>query len=158
MMKRSCLEFSLLPAADSHVKELAEMVKEFHREDDIYFHRKKVEAALRELINGGKLGRVWVIAVDTAIIGYVILTYAFSMEFLGRDGLLDEFFIRKPWRGAGIGRKVLKEVIGYARKEGLTAIHLEVSAKKRDVERFYESMGFEVRDYYHLASKWLVRA
>ncbi|MGE5307766.1 MAG: GNAT family N-acetyltransferase [Deltaproteobacteria bacterium] len=148
-------EFKLSPAVRSQVKELAAMVKEFHREDSIHFQQKKVEAALRELIQDKCSGRVWVIAAGGSMIGYVILTYGFSMEFHGRDGLLDEFFIRKPWRGAGIGRKVLREVLGYARKDGLTAIHLEVSAKKKNVERFYESMGFEVRDYYHLASKWL---
>jgi GNAT superfamily N-acetyltransferase len=155
MMKRIHPEFKLLPATGRHAKELVSMIEEFHREDSIHFHRKKVGAALRELINDKGLGRVWVIASDASLIGYVILTYAFSMEFHGRDGLLDELFIRKPWRGRGIGRKVLKEVIGYARKDGLQAIHLEVSAKKKNVERFYESMGFEVRDYYHLASKWL---
>lgn len=150
---RSSPTHSLRPATLAQAAILADMMGEFYAEDSYGFERKRALSAFRELLNDRKLGQVWLISVEGQPVGYIALAYSFSMEFSGKYGMIEDFYIRKPWRSAGIGRKVLSEVIVYARKKGLKALLLEVSVKKRDVQRFYKSMGFNVRVYHHLASK-----
>ena len=39
-------------------------------------------------------GRVWLVDVETESVGYVVLTFGFSMEYGGPRGFIDDFFVR----------------------------------------------------------------
>ena len=55
---------------------------------------------------------------------------------------LSEFYLKEKARGKGLSRKMLKFMFKAARKEGLTAIRLNVN-KNNSAVRAYKSLGFE---------------
>ncbi|HUA85644.1 MAG TPA: GNAT family protein [Bryobacteraceae bacterium] len=54
-------------------------------------------------------------------------------------------YVRPRWRGSGVGRALLSELIKHARAiVGLEQIHLTVSTSQTAARQLYESLGFEV--------------
>ena len=59
-------------------------------------------------------------------VGYVVLTWSFSIESGGLDGYIDELFLLPEVRGRGLGRRVLALAEQEARRLGLLRLYLEV--------------------------------
>ena len=83
--------------------------------------------------------------VEDRIIGFSSLTIKNSMRLEGHLGNIDEMIIDEPYRGKGIGSRLLQRVIGEARDRGCAGIELESALHRPDAHRFYESHGFENR-------------
>ena len=82
------------------------------------------------------------------IVGYAALTFFHSLEFAGRCGLLDEFFLQPIYRGQGIGKAALEWICETAApKLGVRAIFLEVSPANAAAQGLYRTVGFEARPY-----------
>ena len=60
----------------------------------------------------------------------------------GLVGEIQEFFIHQNYRGKGIGRQLINEILQYADRNNLKSI--EVTTNKRRVENvlIYENLGF----------------
>ena len=106
---------------------------------------KKLNSCLNEILNYPKYGSVFIIKSSVQIIGYIILTFGYSLKYGGRDAFIDEFFIKDSFRNKGIGSKALDYIIKYARTTGIKALHLEVKKKHKDAARLYERNGFGKR-------------
>jgi ribosomal protein S18 acetylase RimI-like enzyme len=76
------------------------------------------------------------------------------LEFQGRNGLIDELYIRASHPGQGIGTSALKFVEGVCPSLGIHALHLEVDRKNTAAQGLYRKVGFEDHDRY-LMSKWI---
>jgi ribosomal protein S18 acetylase RimI-like enzyme len=64
---------------------------------------------------------------------------------LSHKALIWRAFVRKEFRGRGIGGQLLQTAIAHARNlHGLAAIWLGVSDKSPDARRLYEKYGFRV--------------
>lgn len=100
------------------------------------------------------LGYVWLIYSDGEAIGYVTLTFSYSLEFGGRDALIDELYIREGYRGAGIGTKVLEFMTYFCKYLGIKAIHLVVERKNNQAHSLYRKMGFE-DCHRDIMTKWI---
>ena len=61
-------------------------------------------------------------------------------------------FLLAEHRCKGIGRQVLEEVRSNARALGVNALHLEVDRSNEHAIRLYESLGYRLRERYHLMS------
>ena len=102
-------------------------------------------------------GRAWLICDDDTPVGYVVLTLGYSLEYLGRDAFIDEFFLAESHRSRGWGRKAMEFVEDYARSLGVRSIHLEVVQANNRALGVYRKLGF--RDHeHHLMSKWIERS
>lgn len=62
------------------------------------------------------------------------------------DCYLEELYVVPELRGQGIGRDLLKEVMGVARAEGATRIELGTSHDDTAARALYESEGFTNRE------------
>lgn len=124
------------------------LIREYYAYDGHEFIETKVQAALKEIFNNSTLGKVWLISWNDEVIGYLILTFGFSVEFGGRDAFVDEFYIREAYRGKGLGRKAIEFVEETARKLGVKAVHLEVNRSNTNSQEVYRKLGFKDRDYY----------
>ena len=143
------------PAGD--VELLLTLVQEFYALDfiAIAFDAAAARRALDELIGDPSLGRVWLIVVDGQTVGYIVFTFGFSLEYQGRDAMLDELFLRETQRGRGIGTAVLRLLEAEARALAVHAIHLEVSKTNIAAARLYAAAGFRPNETDFL-TKWLV--
>lgn len=112
-------------------------------------------AALAPLLEGSPHGAAYLVGPSRAPIGYVIVTFGWSVEFGGMDGFIDEIYIRAAVRGRGIASEVLNALPAALAKAGVKALHLEVDRANAPVQRLYEKSGFTARPNYMLMSRRL---
>jgi len=60
-------------------------------------------------------------------IGYVVLSFDFSLEYGGKNAWIDELFVRPEFRGHGIGSRTLDFAAQTARELAAKVLHLEVN-------------------------------
>jgi ribosomal protein S18 acetylase RimI-like enzyme len=87
-------------------------------------------------------------------VGYLVLTFGFSLEFHGRDALVDELYVRDAHRGRGAGSACMAHVEELCRDEGVRAVHLEVDHVNLRAKALYHRRGYEDHAR-HLLTKWL---
>src|SRR5262245_60758362 len=78
--------------------------------DKIPFDEAPARNALCQLISDRVSGVIWLICDRTTPVGYIVLTFGYSLEYHGRDAFIDEFFIQPSHRGRGWGRRALRYV------------------------------------------------
>ena len=122
------------------------MVRDFHAHDHLPFDPVVVRRILETLIANDSLGRLFLVRSDEDVVGYVVLGFGFSIEYLGRDAFVDELFLVESWRGRGVGRRVLSLLQSEARRLGLGALHLEVTRGNTRALALYASSGFRDSD------------
>ncbi len=131
------------------------LVAAFHTEAGIGQDPDQRREALIPLLEGIPHGCVYLIGPSRAPLGYVILTFGWSVEFGGMDGFVDEIYIRPAIRGRGIATEVLLALPKALAGAGLTALHLEVDRANEAAQKLYLRTGFKPRDRYVLMSKAL---
>lgn len=132
---------------------LMTLVSAFHSEEGIEQDDQKRRAALTPLLEGIPHGCVYLIGPGRAPLGYIILTFGWSVEFGGMDAFVDEIYIRPAVRGRGIATEVLLELPKALAGAGLTALHLEVDRTNEAAQKLYLRTGFKTRERYVLMSK-----
>jgi len=142
-------------AKPEHVAQLDTLVAAFHAEQGIPMSADKRRAALTPLLEGIPHGAIYLIGPPRAPIGYVIVTFGWSVEFGGMDGFIDEIYVRAGVRGRGIASEVLQILPGTLAAAGMKAIHLEVDTDNQDARRLYKRAGFSLRDRYALMTRKL---
>jgi GNAT superfamily N-acetyltransferase len=141
-------------AQPSDLETLVPLVRDYYEYDRHYFDESIVRAALTWFLNDETLGRAWLIEVNGVVVGYMILTLGYSLNYLGRDTFVDELFIQESWRGRGLGRAALAFLEAWGREHGVKALHLEVEQANTTARAVYQALGFEDHDQY-LMTCWL---
>lgn len=108
------------------------------------------EAAVMPLLEGSPHGAIWLIGPRQAPVGYIAVSFGWSIELGGMDGFIDEFFIREKVRGRGMGSDALSALLPQLREAGMVALHLEVARGNDRAAALYARHGFRRRDKYQL--------
>lgn len=124
---------------------LTSMVERFHAEAGIETSDAAREAAIRPLLEGTPLGAVWFIGPRMAPVGYVAVSFGWSIELGGMDGFIDEFWIRDKVRGRGMGAEALTALQAALAEAGVKALHLEAAGER--AAKLYAQAGFAARRY-----------
>lgn len=132
------------------------MVEAFHAEFGIEQDAETRLAAVLPLLEGTPLGVIYIIGPRNAPVGYVAISFGWSIELGGIDGFVDEFWIRPAVRGKGMGGEALSVLIRALRDAGVRALHLEAD-RESPVGKLYERLGFERRARYYLMTADLAR-
>jgi diamine N-acetyltransferase len=149
-------EPSILLAAESDAATLLQFMREYYAFDGHTFDEQKARAALIALLRDPGLGRVWLVLDDDIAVGYVVLCFGYSLEWLGRDAFVDEFFLREDYRGRGWGSKTMAFVEDAARALDIRTLHLEVVRQNTAALHLYSKLGFRDRGST-LMSKWIAQ-
>lgn len=132
---------------------LLAMVAAFHADQDIPSDPEGRAASVRPLLDGSPLGCVYLIGPRKAPIGYIALSFGWSIEFGGMDGFIDEFYVRPGVRGRGVGTEVLTALLPRLEAAGVRALHLEMAADRPRLQRLYARAGFRLREGYQLMTR-----
>ena len=146
---------TLKPAMAADASRLISLMREYYAYDRIPFLDQIIGSALETLLADSRHGYAVFITVGGEEIGYVIVTYSFSVEFGGRFALIDEIFLRDGFRGKGIGQETIRFLLDRCSREGIGAVRLEVEMHNIAAQKFYEREGF-TRHNRSLMTKWLV--
>jgi len=130
---------------------LMELVEEFYQFDKITFDERVIKA-FTALLSDEQLGLIWLICDRDRPIGYVAVTYFFSMEYHGRCGLVDELYIREAYRSQGIGKRVFIMLEDYLKSQSMRSLSLVVDFWNDKAEALYTKIGFR-REKRHLMVK-----
>lgn len=133
---------------------LVEFVREYYDFDGHSFDESTVWTTLANILKNPNLGRMWVIQQGGKAIGYIILTFGYSLEYRGRDAFIDELYIRASYRDRGIGSRAIQFIESACPALEIQAVHLEVERKNIAAQNFYRQVGFEDQDRY-LMTKWI---
>jgi GNAT superfamily N-acetyltransferase len=141
-------------AVESDADTVLEFMQAYYAFDGHGFDREKGRVALTGLLRNEEFGRAWLILDGETAEGYIVLCFGYSLEWLGRDAFVDEFYLREEYRGRGWGRKTIEFVEEAARREGIRALHLEVVRGNAVALELYRGIGF-VEHKSTLLSKWI---
>ncbi|OWU81379.1 N-acetyltransferase [Phaeobacter sp. 22II1-1F12B] len=131
------------------------LVAAFHQEEGIELSPDKRRAGLFPLLEGIPHGVAYLIGPARAPIGYIVLTFTWSVEYGGLDGFIDEIYLRPAVRGRGIASEVMQTLPAKLAEAGLNTIHLEVDRDNTRAMKLYERIGFRPRESYVIMSKRL---
>ena len=142
-------------AKPEHLDALLKLVAAFHAEEGIEQDAETRRNAVLPLLEGSPHGALYIAGPVRAPIGYVAITFGWSLEFGGLDGFVDEIYIRPGVRGRGIGSELLSGLPKALAGFGMKALHLEVHRNNAKARSLYEKLGFVARDDYALMSRKL---
>ncbi|SMY09690.1 GNAT family N-acetyltransferase [Flavimaricola marinus] len=98
--------------------------------------------AVGPLLQGGSEGAIWLIGPTRAPLGYAIVTFGWSIPLAGREGWVEDVFIRPNVRRRGIGTEVLHAIAVSLRQAGLKALHVRLPSAAAAAEHFFGGAGF----------------
>lgn len=146
---------SLQLANEGDAAKLLPLVAAFHEEMEFATTQEQQTAAVAPLLAGSPHGAIWLIGPRKAPVGYITVTFSWSLEFGGMDAFVDELFIRPTVRKRGMGGEALAGIAKALGEGGVRALHLEVDREDEATQRFYCRAHFQKRDKYVLMSKEL---
>ncbi|MBE0414846.1 GNAT family N-acetyltransferase [Yoonia sp.] len=103
-------------------------------------HRENVIAPL---LDGSPLGAVWLIGPARAPLGYVMISFGWSVDLGGMIGWVEDIYIRPSVRKRGIGTEVLHAVAVTLGRADLRALHVRIAVGDDALARFCAKAGFE---------------
>ena len=92
-------------ASEKDFDRLATMVAAFHLEEGLPTTAAMREAGLKPILDGSPHAAIWLIGPQIAPVGYVCVSFGWSLELGGLDGMIDEFWIREKVRGRRDGQR-----------------------------------------------------
>lgn len=135
---------------------LLPMVEAHHLHEGIGSTDESRRAGIAPLLEGSPHGAIWLIGPRKSPVGYIAITFSWSIGLGGLDGFIDEFFIRESVRGRGMGSEVLVALLGELTKGGLRSLRLEVGPENERARRIFKRLGFRTREGHHLMT-WRAR-
>jgi GNAT superfamily N-acetyltransferase len=151
------MEPSFRLATENDAEFLLAMMREYYAYDGHAFDQARARVALLGFLCEPSFGRAWLICDDVTPVGYLVLTLGYSLEYLGRDAFIDEFYLRESHRGRGWGTRALAFVEEEARGLDVRSIHLEVVRQNAGAKEVYRKSGYLDHNHY-LMSKWIERS
>ncbi len=143
-------------AVESDAGTLLRFMREYYAFDGHGFEEPKAHVALMALLRDPSLGRAWLILDGGGPVGYVVLCFGYSLEWLGRDAFVDEFYLLEEYRRRGWGRSTMEFVEEQARADGIRTLHLEVVRQNTSALQIYRKLGFSEHRSTFL-SKWIAQ-
>jgi GNAT superfamily N-acetyltransferase len=139
------------PAKTDDLPKLLDLMADFYAESGNVLDRSHASEAFTALLADDGLGRVWLIEQGSSVVGHVVVTFVFAMEYGGVTAVVDDFYVRPAFRGAGLGTAALAEVRRACAELGMRAMRVEVGRDDAVAQSVYRHVGFEAVDHQLMA-------
>ena len=140
------MDVKLRPAGIQDATLLMEFIQAYYAFDKIPFHPEEIRPALEELLSDGSFGKAWFIQADGHDAGYVLVTFAYDLEFGGRVATITDFYVRPEYRRSGLGTQTVAFLENALRLHGVKTLELQVERANREAFLFYRRRGFHEHD------------
>jgi GNAT superfamily N-acetyltransferase len=143
----------MIKAALEDVPRLVALMEEFYAEAAYPLNRQRAAEAFAAFLADERLGHVWFIQSESRDVGHVVITFCFSMEYGGLIAFVDDLFVQRAFRRAGLGSAALMEVRDFCAKRGIRALFVETGKDNVAAQGLYRHVGFvnTVRDLLSLS-------
>ena len=129
------------------------MMGEFYLEGGYPLNHRCAADAFTALLADDRLGYVFFIQSDFQDVGYIVVTLCYSMEYGGLNAFVDDLFVRRPFRGSGLGTSALTKARAFCMNRGVRAIHVETGRDNAAAQAVYRRVGFVQTDRQLLTLK-----
>jgi GNAT superfamily N-acetyltransferase len=119
------------------------LMEKYHAEQDLPYDDAHRLAVAAPLLAGNPLGAIWLIGPARAPLGYVLVTFAWSIEAGGMVGWISEIYMRPSVRKRGIGTETLHAVAVALRAGGVMALHADIGVADSPLLHFWNRVGFK---------------
>jgi ribosomal protein S18 acetylase RimI-like enzyme len=133
-------------ADERDINQLMNLMAAFYAESSYPFDSAKASTAFEALLPNDSLGQCWLIECNSVPIGYIAVTYTFSLEYFGHTAFIEDLYVLPKYRNRGLGRRALEVAEAECRKRGILALHLEVGTENVVGNHLYESFGFSATE------------
>ena len=146
---------SLHLANEEDADRLLPLLTAFHEERGLDTDPDQQAGAVAPLLAGSPHGAIWLIGPRRAPVGYICITFGWSLEFGGLDAIVDELYIRPAVRRRGMGFEALSGIAKAMKDAGVKALHLEADRGDERLIEFYRRARFQPRESYMFMSRVL---
>jgi len=136
------MDLFLLDTQISDLDQILVLIHDFYQHFEYPYKEAEKRLTLEELFSTPMAGRIWLIQKNQNVVGYVYLSFYFSLEFGGRTAFIDELFVLPNYRGQGIGSKVINLIEKRCVELNFKAIHLESEITNKGATTLYLKLGF----------------
>lgn len=119
------------------VKELYETLDVKDGMDDELTQHKYEDILDEDKIN------VLVAEVNGVVVGYLTLNFNKALLDLGATAIIDELIVSEPYRGKGIGKKLIDTAVKKCKYMGCSEIGVGTEFGNSYARKFYKACGFE---------------
>lgn len=129
-------------ATKNDKKVISELYYELHPIEE---EKENKEKGLLLPIEKSKIRSILLVAEENKqgeVIGFVwahFIQYGFF-----KYGTIDEFFVKKEFRGKGTGGKLVKKAVKKLQKEGVKIILVGTEKENKEAIKLYQKVGFEL--------------
>ena len=146
---------SLHLATPEDAPKLLPLVAAFHEHQGLATSPEHQHDAIMPLLEGSPHGAIWLIGPRRAPVGYVVISFGWSIEYGGMDAIVDEIYVRSAVRRRGMGCEALNGLAKALKQGGVRALHLEADLENETLIRFYQRAKFVTREGYAYMSREL---
>jgi len=136
------MDIALRLAGRADAEPLAGLMAAYYRHDRLDFDPGRAGAAAQALMDDPRLGELWAIETGGQMIGYLALTFGFSLECGGRDAFVDELFVREEFRGQGVGTRAIRHALARCAAQGIRSLRIEAARHNPRAVALYRRLGF----------------
>ncbi|MDQ6528901.1 GNAT family N-acetyltransferase [Flavobacterium sp. LHD-85] len=79
---------------------------------------------------------------ETEGLGFISFHTQNLLHHCGLVGEIQEFFIHQKYRGQGVGRSLINEILNFAEENNLKSIEVTTNKKRVENVAIYENLGF----------------
>lgn len=130
-------------AGPADVAALMALMVDFYAEAGFSLPKEAAERTFTALLSTPDAGQVWLLESDGQPAGFVVLTVAFSMEFGGLRGFVDDLFVSRAFRRRGLAALALAAVRAEAARRGVRALLVETGPDNAEALGVYGRAGFK---------------
>jgi len=141
------------PAELSDMALLLTLIQEYYAYDRHPYRGDRLPTTIETLLAHPEWGRIWLICWPDPI-GYVVLTFGYSLEALGQEACVDELYLRESYRCKGLGQQTFAFLEQVCQQQGIQRMYLEVERHNLPAQQLYRKIGFEGGDR-HLFTRWV---
>ncbi|MHB1591675.1 MAG: GNAT family N-acetyltransferase [Sulfuricella sp.] len=136
-------QFRIVEAVHADLPALGSLLHElFTLESDFEPDTAKQAAGLRLILDNPALGRIFVLRVGENVVGMANALVTVSTAEGALALLLEDVIVAGPWRGKGLGARLVNHVLAWARGQGYSRATLLADRHNPPALRFYEKLGF----------------
>jgi len=129
-------------ATAADVPALVALMRQFYAESDYPLPEAQAARTFERLLAQPAHGSVWMMCEEDVPAGFVVLTVAFSMEYGGLRGFVDDLFVAPAFRKRGLAGAALDALKRACVVRGVRALLVETSLENDSAVRVYRRAGF----------------
>lgn len=123
---------------------ITKLMQALNKEDpeQLPLSSKKIDNLFQAVKSSNQVS-LFVAEEQDQIVGYAVFIKAFSVEFFGIYGEIDELYIKPEFRNKGVGTAFIKFIKNLARSQNCQALYMVATPKNKKAQVLYEKLGFK---------------